>query len=135
MKALNALAASATLLLMAALPAAGQSTAPRASGAPTQLSAESDFGAKKDEYVRRSKAEMEEWRLKIHDFGETAEAKGHEASADAKAGLQTAWEKTEAESRKLETASADGWDNAKSSFEHASQDLKDRWHRIHPEGE
>ena len=138
MKILNALAMGAILLLLiAALPAAGQtpaaqSTSPQASGTPTRLTAEGDFGAKKDEYVRKSKDEMQTWQERVHDFGETAEAKGDEANAAAKSDLRKAWADTEAQSRKLETASADGWEGAKASFEKASQNLKDTWHKIHP---
>jgi hypothetical protein len=135
MKILNALAAGGTLLLIAAVPAAGQPMSLHASGAPIRLVAEGDFGAKKDEYVQRSKSEMREWQRKMHDAGETAEAKGHEASAATKSALHDAWAKTETESRKLETASADGWDSAKRSFEKASQNLKDTWHKIHPDDE
>jgi gas vesicle protein len=134
MKALTGLAASGALLLIAALPAAGQTISPHASGAPTQLAAEGDFGAKKDEYVQRSKAEMQDWRKKIDEFGDTAEAKGHEADAAAKSDLQAAWVNAEAESRKLATASADAWDDAKASFEKASQNLKDTWQKNHPDG-
>lgn len=134
MKIISALATSGTLLLLlAASPAAGQAIPPHASGAPTRLTAEGDFGAKKDEYVRRSKAEMQEWQQKVHDFDGTAEAKGHEANAAAESDLRKAWANAEAESRKLETASADGWDGARASFEKASQNLKDAWHRSHPE--
>ena len=141
MKILNALAAGAILLLLiAALPGAGQSPAdpsvsPQASGAPTRLTAEGDFGAKKDEYVRKSKDEMRAWQQKVHDFGETAEAKGHEANAAAKSDLRKAWANTEAQSRKLESANAAGWDGAKASFEKASQTLKEAWHKNHPGAE
>lgn len=133
MKILNALAGAGTLLLIAALPAAGQPMSLHASGAPIRLVADGDFGAKKDEYVQRSKAEMREWQRKMHDAGETAGAKGQEASAATKSALRDAWAKTEAESRKLEAASAEGWDSATSSFEKASQNLKDTWHKIHPQ--
>ena len=141
MKSLNALAAGAILLLsIAALPRAdqspaGQATSPQASAPPAPLTAEGNFGAKKDTYVRKSKDEIREWQKKVHDFGETAGAKGHDADAAAKSDLQKAWANTEAQSHKLETAGADGWEGAKASFEKASRHLKDTWHKFHPDDE
>jgi len=141
MRIFNTLAAGAILLLLiAALPGAsqtpaGQTTSSQASAPPTPLTREGSFGAKKDEYVRKSKDDMREWQKKVHDFGETAEIKGHEANAAAKSDLRKAWADTEAQSHKLETARADGWDGAKASFEKASQTLKDAWHKVHPENE
>ena len=133
MKTLNVLAASTALFFAAAVPLYGQTFSPYASGKPLQLVAQGSFSAKKDEYVQRSKAELLEWQEKLKSFGETVDAKGQQATAATKAGLQQAWAKTELESRKLETASADGWESAKSSFERASQNLKDTWHKVHPE--
>lgn len=135
MKILNVVVAGGTLLLIAALPAIGQPISPRAGGAPVHLVAEQDFGAKKDEYVRRMKDEMRDWQKKIHDFGERAEDKGHEASDATKAGLRDAWAKTETESRRLESAGAEGWESAKSAFETASNNMKGAWRKIHPEDE
>lgn len=133
MKTFHVVAVSSMLFLMTAATAVGQPFLPYASGAPIQLAAEGSFGAKKDEYVQRSKAEMREWQEKMKDFAEKAGVKGQEATAASKDGLHKAWAKTEAESHKLETASAEGWENAKSSFEKASQNLKDSWRKIYPE--
>lgn len=133
MKTLNILAAAGTLLLIAAGPAAGQPISLHASGPPMRLVAEGDFGAKKDEYVQRSKTEMREWQRKMHDAGETVGAKGQDAGAATKSALHDAWAKTEAESRKLGAASADGWEGARSSFEKASQNFKDAWRKLHPD--
>jgi hypothetical protein len=131
-KTLNVIAASTVLILMAALPAVGQTFFPSASGAPLQLAAEGSFGAKKDEYVQKSKAEMQEWTEKMKEFGQKADDKGQHAAAASKNGLQQAWAKTEAEARKLEAAGADGWENAKNSFENASQNFRDSWRKAHP---
>jgi len=135
MKLLNALAMSGALLLTAALPAAAQSISPQASGPPRQLAAEGEFGAKKDEYVQKSKSEVAEWRRKVDELKAKSQTKGREASSASERHLHEAWAKTEAESHKLEGASADGWENAKSSFEKASQNLKDAWHKLQPEAE
>jgi hypothetical protein len=132
-KTLRVITASAMLCLATALPAVGQTFSPYATGKPLQLVAEGSLGAKKDEYLQKSKAEMQEWQQKMKDFGEKAEVKGQDGAATTKSGLQQAWAKTKTESRKLETASAEGWESAKSSFEKASQNLKDSWHKTHPE--
>jgi hypothetical protein len=131
-KTLNVLAASTALILMTALPAVGQTFFPYASGVPLQLVAEGSFDAKKDEYVHKSKTEMQEWQEKMKDFGQKADGKGQQAAATSKTALQQAWAKTEVESRKLEAAGADGWENAKNAFEKASQNFKDSWRKAHP---
>jgi hypothetical protein len=123
-----------SIVFIGALPAfAGQPSAPPSTG-HVHLAA-TDPTVDKDSYVKKAQAEMQEWKQKIHDFGEKAEVKGHEASASTKAELNKAWSRTESASRKLKTASADGWQSAKVSYERASQHLRDTWHKIHPEDE
>jgi hypothetical protein len=34
---------------------------------------------------------------------------------------------------KLQTVGAEGWESAKTSFEKASRELAEAWHKIHPE--
>jgi Spy/CpxP family protein refolding chaperone len=129
MKILNALAATGAVLLLATSPAGGQPGSSQASGAPIQLAPEGAFGAKKDEYLQKAKSEMQEWQQKMHDFGETAAAKGHEAATAARAGLHDAWANAKAEAREVEAATADGWERAKSAFEKATRSLRDAWHK------
>jgi hypothetical protein len=47
--------------------------------------------------------------------------------------LKIAWAKTQVEAEKLQTASADGWESAKISFEKASRELSDAWDKIRPQ--
>jgi hypothetical protein len=135
MRTLSVLAAGGALLLITVLPAAAQPVSPQATGAPVPLTAHWAFTVKKDGYVQRSRDEMREWQSKLTDAGETVSARESEASAAGMNGLRKAWARAEGESRKLELASADGWDRAMSSFEKASKNLKDAWQRIHPENE
>ena len=86
--------------------------------------ASDDFAAKKDEYVRDAKRELDEWNDKLRRQGE-------HAGKD----VDEAWSKTKKAARQLQTASADQWGHAKRGFETALQGLKDRWHKIHPEDE
>ncbi len=106
------------LALAAALPAAGQPLP-----APAGAVASSDHAA----YLQRVQVEMDGWRLKLHGMADQAEATGQETATAAKSDLRAAWSKTEADARSLQTASAAGWDDAKSSFEQASQDLQHAW--------
>jgi hypothetical protein len=66
----------------------------------------------------------DQWRQKLHDFGEKAKAKGQEENNAIGNALNAAWTKADAERHKLQTASAEGSENAKISFERASHDLK-----------
>jgi hypothetical protein len=116
-------------------PTMSQAATPTANAAPVQLAAGSDFSSEKDSYVAKAKSELQEWRDKLDRFGDKAGAKSQQVGDTAKADLQAAWAKTEEEGRRLQSASADGWDKAKSAFEEATQHLKDTWHRIHPEDE
>jgi hypothetical protein len=86
--------------------------------------ADSDFAAKKDEYLRDAKREMQEW-------GDKLDRAGNHASKD----VDRAWTKTKDAAHRLQVASATQWDRAQRGFEDAMQDLKARWHKIHPEDE
>jgi exonuclease VII large subunit len=86
--------------------------------------ASDDFAAKKDEYVRDAKRELDEWNDKLRRHSE-------HASKD----VDEAWSKTKQAAHQLQTASADQWGRAKRGYETAMQGLKDRWHKIHPEDE
>src|ERR1700724_1140155 len=105
---------------------------PLATDAPLQL-VDDDFAVRKDAYLQKSRTEMDEWRSKIHGAGERAEGKGHEASASAKADFNRTWTATERHWRKLQTESAKGWDRTKSAYERSTADLREQWHKIHPE--
>ena len=117
------IAAVAMLGLLAAAatwPAAGQ-PAPHSIVA----SVPSDHTA----YLQRVQAEMDGWRLKLHGMADQAQATGQETATAARADLRAAWSRTEAGASKLQTATAAGWDDAKSSFEQASQELQHAWDR------
>lgn len=113
-----AAAAFGLLAVAAAIPAAGQPAAPSTVASPA-----SDRGA----YLQRVQAEMDGWRLKMSGMADQAEATGQETATAAKSDLRAAWSRTEEGARNLQTASAAGWNDAKSSFERASQDLQQAW--------
>jgi hypothetical protein len=119
------------LMVFGALPAAaGQSIS---SNTPIQLAAGGDLTADRDTYTQKARDAMHEWEQKLHDFSEKAKAKGQEEGKVAENELNAAWTKAEAEQHKLETASAEGWESAKTSFEKASHDLKEVWDKIRPD--
>jgi len=116
------------LMLFGALPVGAVSLT--SSDTPIQLAVGGDSTADRDTYIQNARAAMQEWRQKLHDFGEKAKAKGQEESNAVGNALNAAWTKADAEQHKLQTASAEGWENAKISFERASHDLKEAWDKI-----
>ncbi len=117
-------------LLLGVLPAGAQ---PASSDTSAPAAAGSQSSSDHSAYLQKAQEEMQEWGQKLHDVGADAAAKGREGGTAAEHELSVAWTKTKAASRKLGTASADGWDSAKATFETASQHLADTWHKVHPE--
>jgi Skp family chaperone for outer membrane proteins len=121
------------LVLIGALPAAGQSTLALGSGAPVLLAAGADSAADRDTYTQMARDEMQEWQRKLQDFSEKAAAKGKRLDNATKNDLNKAWTKAKAASNRLQTAGARGWERAKTSFEEASRELANAWDKIRPE--
>jgi hypothetical protein len=134
MSILSVLIVGSSLIAISGLPTVSHHPASMlGADAPLQLVEDTDFTARKDAYLQKSRTEMNEWRNKIHGAGESAEAKGNEASASAKAHFDKAWTATKRSWRKLQTESAEGWDKTRNAFERSSADLRQQWHKIHPE--
>ena len=133
MRMLTASIVIGPLVLIGALPAAGQSTLALGSGTPVQLAAGADSAADRDTYTQKAREEMQEWQRKLHDFSEKAAAKGKQLDNAAENDLNEAWTKAKAASSRLQTAGAEGWESAKTSFEEASRELADAWDKIRPE--
>jgi len=128
MKTIFASIVIGSLMLFGALPAAA--VQPISSNTPIQLAAGGDPTADRDTYSQKARDAMQEWWQKLHDFGEKAKAKGQEEGNAAGNELKAAWNKADTEEHKLETASTEGWESAKTSFEKASHDLKELWDKI-----
>jgi len=120
------------LMLFGALPAAMGQSAP--TDKPTQSTAGSDRTTDRDTYTQKAQDTVQEWQQKLHDFNETAKAKGQTAGKAATDGLNTAWTNTQDAAHKLKSASAATWDSAKTGFEKASHDLSDAWDKIRSQG-
>ena len=130
MKMLAAAIVIGPVLLTGALPAAGQSTIRPGSGASVPTPAGVDAAADRNTYKQKARDEMQEWQRKPHDFETKAAVNGSKVGDAAKMDLNEAWARTKAASRQLETASVEGWDSAKTSFEAASRELAVAWDRI-----
>src|ERR1700733_1094251 len=105
----------ATLALIAPLMqavSAGAQPTPGSSNPPPRGAAASDTAADRDTYTRKAHDEVRDWQQKLHEFDVKTETAGKEADKAAKADLSEAWRKTEAASRKLRAAGAEGWDVA-----------------------
>jgi hypothetical protein len=116
------------LMTFGALPAAA--IQPISSDTPIQLAVGSNSTPDRDTYTEKARDAMQEWQQKLHDFSQKAKARGQEETNAAGNELDAAWIKAAAEEHKLETASAEGWESAKISFEKASRDLKEVWDKI-----
>jgi hypothetical protein len=103
---------------------------PVPSAAPIQVAGDADTTPDRETYTQKARGDLQEWQKKLHDFSERTEAKGQKDAALARHDLDEAWTKAEAESRKLQTASSAEWENARISYEKASRELADRWHRV-----
>ncbi len=122
-------------MLVGAVPvaAAGQPPLALGSSGPVRLVGDDGSTPDRDTYMRKAQGEMQDWQRKLHDLGEKAKAKGKEAGEATESDLDAAWAKTEAASRKLENAGAEGWESAKADFARASQSLAEAWHKNYPE--
>ena len=135
MKMLIAPLAAGAFLVSGVLPAfAAQPAAAPAAGDRIQVADTADFAAKKDEYVKKSKDDMQLWQQRVHDFGEKAKADGQKAGDAARVQLDKAWRDTKAASAKLQEAGEDGWVGAKGAYERASAKLRSVWHDVTSSG-
>ena len=118
-----------SLVLMAALPAAGQATRLVGSNASVH-----DAANDRASYIQEARRDVAEWRQKLHNLSDGARTKATDANKAALDDLTRAWTRTEAASRWLEHAGADDWQIAKTSYKSASRKLVLAWHKVSPTG-
>jgi hypothetical protein len=128
MKLLISAIVIAPLALAAALPAAGQTLSKPQQSTSIRLAAISD--TERTTYTEKARAEMLVWQQKLHDFGERSKVKATDAQTKATNDLNQAWANTKAGSARLETAAAEDWESAKTSFRNASDQLAVAWRNI-----
>jgi hypothetical protein len=90
----------------------------------------SDFEAKKQAYVDKARAELDEWGRKISAWSDEAKAKGSKVSDSARREMDETWAATKERWAQLKVATAEGWDKARRSYEDVSQKLADEWHKL-----
>ena len=91
-----------------------------------------DSDADRESYRQKARSDVDDWHQKLNNFGDRTEIKSKAAGRHAKRDLDAAWARTETASRHLQTASARQWHHAQASFETASRELADKWHRNNP---
>jgi len=134
MRILTAAIAIAPLMLIGALPAAaGHSTFAFGWCAPVRLAGGDDLTPDRGTYNQRTRDEMREWRRRIDDFSQNAEANGTEPGSAAEGELTRAWTNAQVAAADLLTAGPESWESAKTSFEKASRELADTWSKIRPQ--
>ncbi len=116
------------LALAAVLPAAGQTLRMPQPSTSVRLAAISDLD--RETYTQKARAEMLVWQQKLHEFGERTKAKTTDAQTKATNDLDQAWADTKTASARLETAAAEDWESAKTSFRNASDKLAVAWQNI-----
>jgi hypothetical protein len=117
----------AALILLGALPAAGQSAPP---AVPPQTGASSDPAPGHDTYLETARADLQQWRGELDAFAATAEAEGRADSRAAADRLNVAWANTRAAAGKLQAAGAEGWERARASFEDTSRDFTEAFDKV-----
>jgi hypothetical protein len=133
MKLVIAAAVIGPLMLFGALPAAADpSSLDLRAGTAVRLAATGDPAIDHDSYTQKARDDMQDWQRKLREVGDRAEAKGKAAGTAADDGLNQAWTKAKTASDRLQTIGSEGWDSAKTSFEQASHDLAESWHKVHP---
>jgi hypothetical protein len=81
-------------------------------------------------YEQKARAELQAWRVKLDQFGESAKAESLEARKTASDDLNKAWAKAKEASARLEASSAAEWESAKASFKTAADDLSAKWTKL-----
>ena len=127
------LAVGLALVSAASLAWAAPGPLPASPPMKVELIADSDFSTTKDKYVAKAQESLDDWKRKMdaaaQSTGDAAKATGDAAGAQ----LNDAWRRTQIEAKKLQAATADGWDRARGGFEKASHDLSQAWSRAHPD--
>lgn len=74
-------------------------------------------------YIDRNRARVTEWQMRVEAFKRDARA-GARTAGDT---VEAAWAEARSQWQKLETATAEGWDEAKRRFEQAMAELEAAW--------
>jgi len=137
MRNLNTTIIVGTLMLIGALPAAGQvsslASAPAQTGSAATVPspAGDEPAAGKDPYIQKAQEQMDEWEQKFDQL-DSAVGTGKEVSDAAEDALNRAWIEAEATYDELQPAGTEGAPSTRIAFERATQALADAWHKVYP---
>jgi predicted HicB family RNase H-like nuclease len=125
----------ASFALTGAMPAVAGLAPPSAPRPGAQvIMAEADVSvADRATYAQKAQAELQQWRVKLDQFGERAKADSNETRKSMSEDLNKAWTKARDASARLETASAADWESAKAAFKKASDELAALWAKVRAE--
>ncbi len=123
------------LMLMGAVAAAGQSALAPGSDASVRSTASSNSTVDRDTYTRQARDDVQGWQNKLQQAGKKTETVAKDAGTATERDLKQAWIKAQVASSKLQTVGDEGWESAKRSYETASHELANTWHKIHPQDE
>jgi hypothetical protein len=104
-------------------------TSPRPA-APVALAETDPASADQASTAQKARAEVQEWRVKLDAFGESAKTHSSEAWKTASENLNTAWIKTREASTRLEAAAKADWKSAGASYRQASDELAAKWTKV-----
>jgi hypothetical protein len=96
------------------------------------LADSSGFEAKKQAYVDKARAAFDDWGRRIDAWSDEAKAEGSKVSDQARRQMDQTWAATKARWTDLKAATADGWENARHSYEEVTQKLAEEWHKLPP---
>lgn len=135
MRVLTAAIVIGPLMLIGGPPAAAQSRLAPGSSAPVQSAPVAGSSTvDRDTYAHEARDAVQQWRRKLRDFSKQAKAEGEKAGSATENGLNEAWAKADAASRKLQNVGAESWATAKTSYEQASRELAAAWDKMRRSG-
>jgi hypothetical protein len=114
------------LVLLYAVSALAQQAAPPDKPAVVQAVTVTPPATDHDSYLQKTHGELLMWRARIDEFGSNTKT-----TADRD--FHSAWVHMQDTAATLQTVGAEGWASARASYEKASNDVADTWHRVHPE--
>jgi hypothetical protein len=119
-------------LMIGVSQAAPESTAPANPAATNAPVATGAVPSDRQTFTRKAEADMKMWDIRLHAIGSGALSKGSAVGAKADSELQAAWTGAQGATRRLETATSEGWQDTKAFYERKTQDLLEAWHKFHP---
>jgi hypothetical protein len=89
--------------------------------------------ADREDYSRTVKREMEEWRVKLADFGARASDQTTKTGQEAEIEISRAWARVEQAAGRLDGAGRAEWRDAKAGYERAGKEMDAAWAKFYPE--